>query len=261
MGIPARGWALVLGKPVHTGSWGEGRRAGWHREVLGSEERLPLRWAPLSLGCQPATHGWEGPEGTSTPGPCCHHHCFAQSLPQTKWMPFCNIPCPKATRNPPSLSVATVDLYLFVCQHCLDLNSCFPFLCVYPLLYLKKVTVSPLGCHSLGDGGRSWYNGVPTPPMLLVPRLHTCAGRTSSFSTTADNSAQGRSCPSPVALIHPHLLGRLWLIYTTLAFVFCIAAWYLCFLVTPNKLICPGLSLPRLFRTDKLPAYSGNSCY
>lgn len=132
MGMPATVWAQMLGKPVHTDTQGEGRRADWHWGAPGSEEHLPLHQAPLSLRCQPARCGHKEPAGTSTPGSCCHCYHIAQSSPKTKLMPFCHT-LPMSDHKLCN-SQCIHDQFVFVHLPALSLNSCFPLHCIYPLL-------------------------------------------------------------------------------------------------------------------------------
>lgn len=75
-----------------------GERAGRHQGALGCKEHLALHQALLSLGCQPATHGWEGSAGTSAPGLLCCHHC---TIPPTAWVnAFLPYTLPKSNQKP-----------------------------------------------------------------------------------------------------------------------------------------------------------------
>lgn len=132
MGMPARVWAQMLGKPVHTDTQGEGRRADWHRKAPGSEEHFPLHQAPWSLGCQTARRGHKEPAGTSTPWLCCYCHHVVQSSPKTKLMPFCHS-LPMSDHKPCNLQCTRAQ-FAFVHLPALSLRSQFPLHCIYPLL-------------------------------------------------------------------------------------------------------------------------------
>lgn len=251
MGISARGW--TLGELVHTDSWGEDGKA---QGSLGVQRAFTIAPSPAES---------QMPDSNTWLGGICGDINFRLSLLPSLYNPSHSLSeCLSAIRpaqknQKPSKPQSGHSRFVFVHLPALTWSE----IMLYSLLCLPtavfKVTVSPLIYHSLG--WRWGWRAPHSPDALASPAPHLHHQSFIFLDHGRQQCSRGDLTPLWWHYYSHCLWGRLWLIYPVLAFVFFVVAWYLCFSVTLDQVIHPGLSLLCLFQADKLPAYSGNSCY